>query len=220
MDKAIEELRWAKEHGAVGALKKGDAEGGYWPSDPYFFPFYEEAERLDLPMCFHVATGNIAPMPPEKALYEQFYREILPTVHAMQSIITCKLPERFPRLRWGFIEATSSWVPFNLYFMKRILAKARERGFNRPTQHMYADFDVTLAKNNVFVSCLPDEDLPYIISQVGDESLLVGSDYSHQDSSEELRFKEALQRRVESGDISPSTMRKITEENPRRFYCL
>ena len=38
----------AKDHGACGILKKGDLEAGKWPADPYFFPLYEEANRLDL----------------------------------------------------------------------------------------------------------------------------------------------------------------------------
>ena len=58
MEAALEELRFAKDHGACGVLKKGDGEAGHWPSDPYFFPLYEEAERLDMPICFHTGTGG------------------------------------------------------------------------------------------------------------------------------------------------------------------
>ena len=50
LDAALAEIRWAKEHGAVGVMKKGDPDFGRWPADPYFFPLYEEAQRLDLPI--------------------------------------------------------------------------------------------------------------------------------------------------------------------------
>ena len=58
IERTIEELRFAKEHGACGVLKKGDEEAGYWPAESYFYPLYEEAQRLDMPMCFHVAAAT------------------------------------------------------------------------------------------------------------------------------------------------------------------
>src|SRR5207244_13418386 len=59
MDKAVEELRWAKDHGACGVFKKGIECGGRKASDPYFFPLYEETSRLDVPICIH--TGSDGP---------------------------------------------------------------------------------------------------------------------------------------------------------------
>src|SRR5581483_5878950 len=54
-DKAAEELRWAKAHGAVGIYKRGfDQERP--ASDRQFFPVYEEASALDVPICIH--TGH------------------------------------------------------------------------------------------------------------------------------------------------------------------
>ena len=47
-DAAVEELRWAKEHGACGIFKRGfDIDRKV--TDPHFFPVYEEASRLDNP---------------------------------------------------------------------------------------------------------------------------------------------------------------------------
>ncbi len=57
MDKAIEEARFAKENGACGIFMRG-LEGDKHISDPHFFPIYEEAGRLDLPICVHSATGS------------------------------------------------------------------------------------------------------------------------------------------------------------------
>ena len=57
-DKAVEELRWAKEHGACGIFKRGfDLDRKV--TDPHFFPIYEEASALDLPLCIH--TGHPLP---------------------------------------------------------------------------------------------------------------------------------------------------------------
>ena len=57
-DKAVEELRWAKEHGACGIFKRGfDLDRKV--TDPHFFPVYEEASALELPLCIH--TGHPLP---------------------------------------------------------------------------------------------------------------------------------------------------------------
>src|SRR5579884_1955041 len=51
-----DELRWAKEHGAVGVFTRG-IERDRTMDDPSFFPLYEEAQKLDLPICIHTAAG-------------------------------------------------------------------------------------------------------------------------------------------------------------------
>ena len=59
MDKALEEARFAKDNGACGIFVRG-LEGDKRLSDSYFFPLYEAAGRLDLPVCVHAATGSFA----------------------------------------------------------------------------------------------------------------------------------------------------------------
>ena len=53
---SIDEMRLAKEHGAVGIFFRG-MEGDRTLDDPYFFPIYEEAAKLDLPICIHTGMG-------------------------------------------------------------------------------------------------------------------------------------------------------------------
>jgi uncharacterized protein len=54
---AIEEVRWCKDHGAVGICLR-PLEGDHHLTDSYFYPLYEEAQRLDLPIAVHIANGN------------------------------------------------------------------------------------------------------------------------------------------------------------------
>ena len=98
-------------NGAVGLLKKGDREAGKWSNDPYFFPLYEEAERLDLPVCFHTGSGTPDFSPAREFNFSRLIRIAMPVAHAFNSIIQNNLPQKFPKLRWGFIEAGASWVP-------------------------------------------------------------------------------------------------------------
>ena len=72
-----------------------------------------------------------------------------------------------------------------------------------------------LADNNMFVACQPNDDLPYIINSVGDDNLMIGSDYGHSETSSEL---EALRSLRESGALPARTIEKILDDNPRRLY--
>jgi aminocarboxymuconate-semialdehyde decarboxylase len=223
MDKALEELRFAKDHGACGVLKKGDREAGFWPVDPYFFPFYEEAQRLDLPICFHTGSGVPDFSPARQFPFGGFYRITLPAVHAFQSLILQGVPAQFPRLRFGFIEAAASWVPFVLHNLRRHLAKNRERpesvlrGADRFSDT--PDDDV-VARNRMYITCQVDEDLAYLMKHTGEDNLLLGSDYGHSDPAQEMSFVRRLQQRAEAGDIPQSVVKKITDHNPSTFYGL
>jgi predicted TIM-barrel fold metal-dependent hydrolase len=63
-----------------------------------------------------------------------------------------------------------------------------------------------------------DEDLPYILQHTGEDSLLIGSDYTHGDPSNEMGFTELLQERAKQGDIPATAVPKILYENARAFY--
>ena len=59
MDKVFDEAKSAKEHGACGIFLRG-SECEKLLSDSYFFPLYDAASGLDLPICIHSATGSSA----------------------------------------------------------------------------------------------------------------------------------------------------------------
>jgi uncharacterized protein len=223
IDKAIEELRFARDHGACGVLKKGDAEAGFWPAESYFFRFYEEAEKLDLPICFHVGTGFTGSMPLDRMSHFSFHRFHLSELNAFQTLLTAQVPKQFPKLRWAFVEATASWLPYVLYEMRRILLKAASRPGVAASVAGSSNFEVpndVLLQNNFYVSCFVDEDLPTILKSSGEDSLIIGSDFVHHDFAEELDFMGMLQARVERGEITQNVVRKMTYDNPKRLYAL
>jgi uncharacterized protein len=216
MDKALEELRFAKDHGACGVLKKGDREADRWPSDSYFHPLYEEAEKLDMPVCFHTGSGVPDYTPANEFLLGAFMRMASPVPNAFEAMITFGVTSQFPKLRFGFVEAGASWVPFLVYYMKRRAERRGEGTFGRPQ-----DYEVApnlLAEHRMYVTCQVDEDLPYILQHAGEDNLLVGSDFSHADSAQEISFLKRLQERVDRGEISQTVMRKITSDNPSKLY--
>jgi predicted TIM-barrel fold metal-dependent hydrolase len=218
MDKAIEELRFAKDHGACGVMKKGNQEADHWVAEEYFHPLYEEAEKLDLPICFHTGSGVPDFSSNKDFLHSSFLRMQMPVPTAMESLVTFDITSKFPKLRFGFIEAGCSWVPFMDYFLKRRESRKGENSFVRPDVEVKVDN--LLQTHRFYVTCQVDEDLPYILQFTGEDNLLVGSDFVHADFSAERDYAKKLKDRVARGELPESFLRKVMDENPRRFYGL
>ena len=57
----------------------------------------------------------------------------------------------------------------------------------------------------------------WLLNELGDDSLIIGTDYGHKDSAAEV---EALQRLAQDGDLPAASVRKILEKNPGKLYAL
>jgi predicted TIM-barrel fold metal-dependent hydrolase len=215
MSEALATLRFAKDHGACGVLKKGDREGGHWPVDPYFFPLYEEAERLDMPICFHLGSGVPDHSSAREFSWGGWFHTQLPVIHGIHSLLMHEVPKQFPKLRWGAIEAGASWIPLVAYDLQR-RKKTAFRANQRGPQFELADN--IFAANNIYSTVQVDEDLKTLLPYIGEDNLLVGSDYTHQDQSQEHGFVQQLRQRAADGDITESAVRKMVYDNPKRFY--
>jgi predicted TIM-barrel fold metal-dependent hydrolase len=202
MDKALAELKAAKEDGACGAFMRG-VEGERRITDPYFFPLYEEASRLDMPMCVHAGTGSFT-------LHDFFLRESgfakfkLAVVGAFHSIVFEGIPELFPRLRFGFIEVSAQWIPYAIHDLARRLAR---RGKTLKEN--------ILRDGRIYVACQTDDDLPYILPYAGENNLVIGTDYGHADTASEISALRELQH---NGQVNEGVVRKILDDNPRALY--
>jgi predicted TIM-barrel fold metal-dependent hydrolase len=119
IEDSVRQLRDARAHGAVGVFFRG-IEGSRTLDDPYFFPIYEEAASLDIPICVHTGAG--CPDLTQIFTIERntgFPHVRLPALIGFRDLVGNDIPRQFPRLRFGFIEAGSAWVPFVLQQMKR-----------------------------------------------------------------------------------------------------
>jgi predicted TIM-barrel fold metal-dependent hydrolase len=219
MDETVRELRFAKEHGACGILKKGDREADRWVADPYFLPLYQEAEKLDLPICIHTGSGIPDFSPARDFSLAQFWRTKAAAVNGIETLIANNIPSQFPKLRFGCIEAGASWASFIDYDLRRRAASRAGRVSVLGGAHTEIK-DNLFHDNRIYVTCQVDEDLPYILKYVGEDNLIVGSDYTHRDPSMELEFRKLLQERADRGEIPRPAVDKILYDNPKAFYGL
>jgi len=127
----------------------------------------------------------------------------LPLLAAFVSLVTGDIPSKFPRLRWGFLEASAQWLPYVMHELRRRLPRQAA--------------DRILERNRFYVACEADDDLPHIIAYVGDDHLVIGTDYGHIDPSSELN---ALRRLKERSDLDAKSVEKILSHNSRALYGL
>lgn len=207
IDASLKEMKWAKERGAAGVFFRG-MEGHLTLDNPYFAPIYAAAEDLDLTICIHTGSGS-------RHLMQLFdvernrtfaHNRVLPVV-AFRDLVANRIPESFPKLRWGFIEAAASWVPYIFHVLRR---SVRADLKNQNPQELFRDY-------RFWVACEADEELPHLLKYLGEEHLVIGSDYGHNDPSKEPEFVKHMRARQ---DVDPVVIERILCENPRALYGL
>jgi predicted TIM-barrel fold metal-dependent hydrolase len=204
MDRVTEEIKFGKEHGACGIYLRG-LETDRRLSDPYFFPVYDAASKLDMPVCVHSANGSIASH--DFFLDEPgFCKFKLAVVGAFHSLVNEGIPDRFPKLRIGIIEVSAQWIPYAIHD----LARRQSRRGKQLSRRLLND-------KRVYVTCQTDDDLDYILSYAGEDNLVIGSDYGHSDNASEI---EALRKLRTEGKVRSEVIDKILTHNPCALYGL
>jgi predicted TIM-barrel fold metal-dependent hydrolase len=207
IDASIQEMHRVKELGAVGLFFRG-VEGNRSLAEPYFYPIYEEANSLGLPICVHTAQGS----PQINALFDVALSRTFPQsrvlpLMAFRDLVANRVPERFANLRWGFLEATASWVPFLLHYMKREFRRQARGSWGPELFEQY----------QLYVACESDEDIAYLAQYTGEDHIVTGSDYGHTDQSAEFALVHDLRTRE---DVPPRLIEKILCDNARNLYAL
>ena len=207
MADTLEQLQWCRERGAVGVFMRG-VEGQRLLHDPYFYPLYDAVSRNGMAIGVHIGNANTQ----ECDLLSQrnsngFWRFRLASVGAFHSLLMSEVPRQFPALRFHFAEAAAQWVPYVIKDLQR----------RWPSRGMGAFPDDALARFRLWVSCQTDDDLAYLLKYTGESSLVIGTDYGHNDQSSEV---EALRNLESKGELTAEQYRKIVDDNPRALFGL
>jgi hypothetical protein len=107
-----------------------------------------------------------------------------------------------PKLRFGFIEASASWLTWVFKDIKR-----RAEGRKLPDDFFEA--------HRLYVSCYSSTDnIEYIAQYSTQNVLMTGANYGHVDMSVEI---DALRSLEKNGKVRPELARNILCNNPARF---
>ena len=196
---AFEEIRFAKDNGAVGIFKLGIEAGGRGAGDPLFFRAYQAAADNELPLCLHQGT----PWTPVNKFLSPFTQQSsgeTPVYEAFAQLLRARREGRLPKgLRVGFIEAGSAWVPHVL----------GANGYG-------SSADMALAELDFYVTCDVAEDIAGVLGAIGeDRHLIVGTDYTHGDRYSVMNAHAAVLGRH---DLDRESATRIVGDNARSLY--
>ncbi|HUE08181.1 MAG TPA: amidohydrolase family protein [Acidimicrobiales bacterium] len=204
---ANEELEFGSEHGAAGVFLLGDLNGRH-VAHPSLFPLYEKAEQLGLVVGFHVGVSNTDVLHRYPG-GQKAWDIIAPCTYAFYSLLINDVPARFPGLKWGFFEAGAAWVPWMLQEVARL-----DPSGTRSDRDWRTEVDV-LERNNMYIACQIDDDLPYLITRLGSDNVVCGSDWAHIDIGSDPAAQRILAGRTE---LDAGVRRRIVDSNGRRLF--
>jgi predicted TIM-barrel fold metal-dependent hydrolase len=198
-----DELAFAKDYGACCVFVR-PFECERYVGESYFAPLFEACADLDLAIAFHAGNASYG----DVAFHEghNFARFKLAMIAQFHWLLEYEIPKRYPALRWAFIEACAGWVPYALVDVEKRLRRKGRRLSSNP-----------LKDNNIWVTVETTDDIPYIVGRVGDDNLVIGTDYGHTDTSAQI---EALRLFKESGRVPAASIDKILGANPTALYAL
>jgi predicted TIM-barrel fold metal-dependent hydrolase len=176
-----------------------------------FWPIYEEAERLNIPIAFHPnAVGAEGTDRWNNFLCAHTVGFAFELMQAFLGIMVSGVLEHCPRLQVGFFEAGCGWVP---YWLERIDEHYEKRPEEAPL--LKGKPSEYVQDERVFFSFEPeDRMLPYCLDRIGEDLFLFASDYPHWD----MCFPNALSTVLERQDITSEQKHKVTYDNAFRFY--
>ena len=212
---AVKELRRAvTELGMSGAF--APAVGLRLPlGHPDFHPIYAEAERLGSMVACHATVRG-----PHFFGADGFdkFIEVHTLSHPVAQMIQLTgmifegVPEKYPSLRIGFMEAGCSWLPF---WMDRMDEEWAKRAVEAPLcRKKPSDY---LRSGQLFFAAEGDEkSVPEVVRRLGNDIIFYASDVPHWDHD----FPENIHELATREDLSVESKRKILYLNTRRLYEL
>jgi predicted TIM-barrel fold metal-dependent hydrolase len=222
VEKAIEELQYVIEHGAKIILVRPAPVPGFRGSRsfalPEFDPFWEQVVAHDIVVGMHASDSGYQRHMNEwngvrddeftpfggfsafGAIIGGQHREIVDTI---ASAIGHGLCGRFPKIKILPVENGSAWV--------RPLLHDMEQAYHFQPQ-LFPEDPVEVFKRNIFVHPFHEEDPKGLVTLLGADNVLFGSDYPHPEGmSDPISFVDELE------GLAPAEVAKVMGGNLSRL---
>ena len=213
---AVRELRRAVDQlGMVGAMLP--SVGLRHPlGHEIYWPVYAEAERLGCMLASHATVRG--PQYFGADIFDNFI-EVHTLSHAFAqmtqfaSMIFRGVPEQFPKLKLGFMEAGCTWAPF---WIDRMNEEWELRGKLEAPKCRRKPSDYLRQGNIYFGLEAGEQSIAEMVRRFGDENLVFASDVPHWDSE----YPENIHELAERTDLTAQTKQKLFATNARTLYGL
>lgn len=225
---AVEEMKRAKEAGFVAVMITGvvgDKHNTRTLDDEAFFPFFEAADRIDMPVAVHSVAGAY-PLPWADIFDRSFYYSHL-VAHpftqmvGLSTIIGAGLLERLPNIRFSILETGCGWLPHWLWWMDDHFEDARyikERevlfGRNEMPYLKKAPTEYVREGRIFFHAHEAEPELPRLVEEGYGKFLMYASDYPHEDAN----FPNSVRTLQGRADLSEEAKREILGGGAARYY--
>ena len=217
-EEAAKELRRAKhELQLVGAMLPAD--GGHLLGHRQYDPLYQAAADLDMPVAIH-ASGSWAADAHTTA--DQFPKFIqahtishpFGILRQFTSMMFEGVFERFPTVRFGFLECGGTWVP---WWLDRMDEEYEHRGEEEAPDLTRKPSTFVHQGGNIFFGCEAEERmLGATLSLIGNDTVMYASDWPHWDGDYPHSLFE-MQRRE---DLTEDQRNGVLTHAAERFYGL
>jgi predicted TIM-barrel fold metal-dependent hydrolase len=223
---AVAELRRAvKELGMCGAMLPSVNVKGQLGSKE-FWPIYEEANRLGCAIAVHggchsgFGMDDLNVYAPVHALGHPFGQMV-----SFAGVVFNGLLERYPNMRWGFLEGGVAWLllaleRFDRSYETHVAYDPRGELFQLRAGERVSDYIRRHVKEGrLYVGCEGEEpDLAHAVRSVGSEPFVFSSDFPHEVNAE--MCKHEMAELVENDELTAADKEAIFAGNARRFYKL
>ncbi len=211
---AAKELRRAiRELGCVGTVVPGIA-GQRNLDDPYFEPFFDEANELGAAVGVHWITGCFDSPGQERFKDPYFYIHMVGMpfnlMIGVMTLIGGGVMQKYPRIKFVFLEIGAAWLPYWMWRMDDHYATSSHRLNNLPKAP-----SEYVKSESCFVSCEPDEEgLAHTAHVLGEDRIIFASDYPHGDCD----FPNSVIKLRKRNDIPETLKENLLWNNPARLY--
>jgi len=212
----VAELRRAvTELGATG-ISPGSSRSDVYLDDPRFEPFWAEAERLDVALTFHGSFQlHLSERYRGREVFSHATGRGIEHALAFMELMFGGVFERHPNLRFVFLEAGATWVLYWLFRLEEEWEHYRREfpEVDRNVRMRPVDYWKRQCWSGVEIE---EWTLPAVISTIGDDNLVISSDFPHFDSA----FPHASESFTQLAGVSDESKRKIMFDNCQRLYKL
>ena len=221
---AAKEVRRCAAMGHKGILFTGEPQYYGLPliGDPHWNPLWEAAVELDLPLSFHIGSGDmteglvkerIAAYGKMAAFTELAVDIFLRNGLQLNDLLMSGVLARYPRIKFVSVESGIGWIPFMLealdYQFRGNSVAEEHPEFDRLPSEYFA--------RNVYACYWFEQTAPRrLIDKIGADNVLFETDFPHPTSL----YGDEVHSRIKGGlsDCEESVRRRILWENSQKLY--
>ena len=170
------------------------ADGAYLFGHKRFDPIYEAARDTDITVAVHAGIANLGPGLELFPKFIQAHAIAHPfgILRQFTSMMFEGVFERFGDVRFAFLEAGATWVP---WYLDRLDEEYRLRGVEEAPTMTRSPSEYVTDGRQIFFGVEADERmLPQTLTAVGDDIFMYASDWPHWDNEYPRSLEEIMSR--------------------------